>query len=121
MFNLIRKIIKPEKTVSELTRDIESVMRYQIELHDINSELEKSMEFYESRIKQLEDNSRVMSTRYRAMAQKLHAYCVLLGDLNNQPPNCLRDRVSTLEDDLGFCEKDVSAEDLAFPEEINNG
>jgi SMC interacting uncharacterized protein involved in chromosome segregation len=92
MFNLIKKFIKPEKTISELTRDIESVMRYQIDLNNkiLNldegidttisdiSEIGKQFDFYENRIKQLEDNSRVMDTKYKAMAQKLHAYCMLL-------------------------------------------
>lgn len=32
-----------------------------------------------------------------ALRNKLHAYCVLLGDLQNRPEGCLRDRVNRLE------------------------
>jgi hypothetical protein len=32
-----------------------------------------------------------------AMRNKLHAYCILTGDLQNAPEGCLRDRVRRLE------------------------
>ncbi len=42
-----------------------------------------------------------------AMRNKLHAYCILMGDLNDQPPGCVRDRLLRLERKLKMDHIDV--------------
>lgn len=60
-----------------------------------------------------------------ALRNKLHAYCVLTGDLKNKPEGCLRDRVHRLEGASELDHIDVPEDswiiDQAGGEEKNDG
>jgi hypothetical protein len=46
-------------------------------------------------------------SQVEALRNKLHAYCVLTGDLKNAPEGCLRDRVRRLEEAMELEPLDV--------------
>jgi len=54
-------------------------------------------------------------SQVEALKAKLNAYCILTGDLQNQPEGCLRDRVKRLENASELDPTDVA--DGAWTEE----
>ena len=55
-----------------------------------------------------------------ALRNKLQAYCILTGDLQNKPEGCLRDRVTRIEKHLGLEPLDVPEGSWLLPVKQEN-